>query len=171
MWTRVCFSLRTFQEGSRAQAAAPASAFSLSFFFLLSEALMQTRLEWLGVSEHCLFFLKKTLRLNHLVPLFFSARRCAQPSLLNILRESHRETKRFQLFKSCRVNTSRVIRSRGSQNDSGVKWDNSFSIARRCRATEPGLQMAERWETYRLRSSVQVQKSQSLLTRLSLSSQ
>lgn len=30
-------------------------------------------------------------------------------------------TKRFQLFKSCRVNTSRVIRSRGSQNDSGVK--------------------------------------------------
>lgn len=77
----------------------------------------------------------------------------ALSSLLNILRKhslaflSFRGsvprvspgTRHFQLLKSCRVNTSRVIRSRGSQNDSSVKWDNSFSIACSCRATERGL--------------------------------
>lgn len=69
---------------------------------------------------------------------------CFCPSIRSALAAKHPArvplgTRRFQLFKSCRVNTSRVIRSRGSQNDSGVKWDNSFSIVCWCRATEPGL--------------------------------
>lgn len=143
MWTRVCFSLRTYQDGSRAQAAAPASAFSLSFFlfsFVRGFNADQTGMTW-RVGE---LFLK-TLLSTIWVPCFCPSIRSA-PAAKHPARVAP-GTKHFQLFKSCRVNTSRVIRSRGSQNDSAVKWDNSFSIVCWCRATEPAqLSPASKWQ-------------------------